>query len=233
MVIPIGVDPASGKKTCIWFEDRYEFVEPNMVRDKIESLIKEYKSCLIAWDAPISFSKKSYSDRDIDKAARQWVKEHVSSGKISPKSVNALPFSGLSHWVISCESLGFPFGVEINGLNQYESCVFKADAKNTVVEVHPAVSMAFSWVDSGVNDKFPEYKGKDKENERKKIVSVLGYPEICIKSDDILDAYVAHKMASDFITGDALFPCNPMNGSYVLPKGESLGSFKDKYLSFL
>ena len=85
MNTPIGIDPASGKDTCIWINDSFKFVKPQKVRREIETLCNEYDKCVIAWDAPISFSLNSYSDRLIDKAARAWVKEKVDFGSLKKK----------------------------------------------------------------------------------------------------------------------------------------------------
>ena len=69
---PIGINPASGKETCIWFNDTYEFIKAQSVRSKLESLTQNSNiNYVIAWDAPITFSENSYSDRVIDKITRK------------------------------------------------------------------------------------------------------------------------------------------------------------------
>ena len=219
MTLAVGVDPASGKETCIWHNDDYTFVKPQAVRTALEAILEGSPDCLIAWDAPISFSVASYSDRLIDKITRRWVKSKVESGLLEKGAVNALPFSGLSHWVISCMSLGLPFGERIEGLSLYpeQACDHRSGAN--LLEVHPAVSMACMWLDREVEQLFPIYK-KSKA-QRKLIVETLDFPVVCIESDDILDAYVAYLMAGMFVENKAHSLCSPSAGSYVLPRGAS------------
>jgi predicted nuclease with RNAse H fold len=219
VAIPIGIDPASGKETCFWIDNDFAFVKAKDVRSTLQTLLEKYPSCMIAWDAPISFSRKSFSDRQIDRVARAWIKEKVMEGRLEKSSVNALPFSGLSHWVISCEALGLPFGKTLTNLKLYQEHSFGGDAGQFLVEVHPAVSMACSWLDIGIQEPFPVYK-KSKEA-RRSIVENLGFPEACIESDDVLDAYVAYLMAESFLAGKSSSLCRPEYGSYVLPNGKA------------
>ena len=225
-MVPIGIDPASGKETCIWINDDFRFVRAQNVRAEIESIVTQVGNCLIAWDAPISFSQVSYSDRAIDKFTRAWVKDKVGQGRIEKSAINALPFSGLSHWVISCASLGFPFGEKLTDLQLYGHTEYKNDLGYFVIEVHPAVSMGCMWLDAGVNEPFPVYK-KSKDA-RRKIVRALSIPEVCIESDDVLDSYVAFKMASMFLVQEAGFVCSPEEGSYALPFGDSYDQIRDR-----
>lgn len=219
MTIPIGIDPASGKETCIWQGSSFKFVKAQNVRREIISILGPGENCLIAWDAPISFSHNSFSDRSVDRITRAWVKSEVEKGGFEKKSINALPFSGLSHWVISCQALGLPFGERIEELGFFDNQKFSNEIGSYVVEVHPAVSMGCMWLDAQLDIPFPVYK-KSKES-RKVIVQELAFPEACIENDDILDAYVAYRMADMFLKSEAGFVCNPNNGSYVLPYGDS------------
>ena len=134
-------------------------------------------------------------------------------------SVNALPFSGLSHWVISCEALGIPYGEALSGLSLYEHSTFAGEQGQFLVEVHPAVSMACLWLDADIKEPFPVYK-KSREA-RRSIVESLGFPDACIESDDVLNAYVAYLMAESFLVGKSTSLCTLEDGSYVLPNGEA------------
>jgi len=218
---PIGIDPASGKASCIWRNDAYEYVTPQKMRSKLEGILNHNNDkYVVAWDAPISFDESSYSDRLIDKVTREWVKAKIEQGVFEKKSINALPFSGLSHWVITCKALGYPFGEpltfsELSTKRKY----INSSKHHLIVEVHPAVSMGAMWVDKQLNIPFPVYKKSTEA--RKVIVENLEFPDICTESDDILDAYVAHLMAKQFISGNAEYLNNPMMGSYVLPLGRS------------
>jgi len=220
MIQAIGIDPASGKETCIWHDGDYAFVKAQNVRSTLEKLLGENLNCMVAWDAPISFSHKSYSDRQIDKVTRAWVKENVALGRLEKSSVNALPFSGLSHWVISCQALGLPFGEQLKGLKLYEKMEFTGENGQFLIEVHPVVSMACLWLDHGVEEPFPIYK-KSKEA-RSIIVKNLEFPNVCRENDDILDAYVAFLMSEMFIQQKSTSLYLPEEGSYVLPNGKSL-----------
>ena len=219
MIEAIGIDPAAGKETCIWHQNDYMFVRAQHVRLAIDKLLREYRDCIIAWDAPLSFAHSSFSDRKVDKATRSWVKEKVAQGRLEKSAVNALPFSGLSHWVISCEALGSPFGEKHNGLNLYPNSIFNGEQGQHLIEVHPAVSMACLWLDKNIEEPFPVYK-KSKQA-RQVIVRALNFPEVCADSDDILDAYVAYLMAVSFADKKAVSVCEPKVGSYVLPSGNA------------
>ena len=225
MTLAVGVDPASGKETCIWIKGDYTFVKAQGVRPALQAILEENPDCLIAWDAPLSFSDDSYSDRLIDRVARRWVKAKVQAGLIDKGAVNALPFSGLSHWVISCVALGHPFGEKHQGLDVYPHREYRNGNGTHLVEVHPAVSMACLWLDNAVENPLPIYK-KSKDS-RKQIVAALGFPDVCIESDDMLDAYVAYLMAKMFIEKKAQFLCSPSSGGYVLPRGKSLSELDD------
>ncbi|MDH5633209.1 MAG: DUF429 domain-containing protein [Gammaproteobacteria bacterium] len=226
MSIAIGIDPASGKETCIWHGNDFTFVKAQSVRSTLAALVDEHPNCVIAWDAPISFGRNSFSDRQVDKVTRDWVKEKVAQGRLEKSAVNALPFSGLSHWVISCEALGSPFGEKLNGLVLYPRKKFNGENGRHLIEVHPAVSMACLWLDNDVEETFPIYK-KSKES-RKVIVDGLSFPEVCIESDDILDSYVAYLMAESFVNGSSISVCEPAEGSYVLPKGAALDELNNR-----
>ena len=216
----IGVDPASGKASCIWRGESFEFVRPQGVREKLESILSStQEKYVVAWDAPISFSETSYSDRLIDKVARTWVKEKVASHVFEHKAINAMPFSGLAHWVISCVALGFPFGEPLAFTTIPEERGYANSNGHQVIEVHPAVSMGVMWADKEIKLPFPIYK-KTVES-MKIIVEHLDFPVECAQSDDILDAYVAHLMADMFVNGQAEFLTPPKDGSYVLPLGKS------------
>ncbi len=217
---PIGIDPASGKETCIWLNDTYEFFKAQDVRGKLESLTQNSNiNYVIAWDAPITFSEKSYSDRVIDKITRKWVKQKIDLGVFDKKAINALPFSGLSHWVISCKALGLPFGKPLPNCKITLDKVYKDTSKNQIIEVHPAVTMGLLWSDKQLEQPFPVYK--QSTDARELIVEQLNFPNVCAESDDILDAYVAHLTAKMFINKKAEHLCLPEHGSYVLPLGDS------------
>jgi predicted nuclease with RNAse H fold len=232
---PIGIDPASGKKSFIWSNSGPDKpVAAGEMRAKIQDLIGS--PCFIAWDAPLSYSSLSFTDRLIDKATRQWVKEMVKAGRFEKKAINAMPFSGLSHWVISREALGLPNRNGEGRLALYPEVKYsKKPTLSAVGEVHPAVALGCLWLDKGIKEPFPRYKGVKKSvglAARKSIVKALRspdlFPDSCVESDDVLDAYVAWLMAKQFLDGKAEFANDPMEGSYILPKGGSLKKLRMK-----
>jgi predicted nuclease with RNAse H fold len=225
MLEPVGIDPASGKPSCIWKKGGHKHVPPQNMRSYLEDILRNNVQYVIAWDAPISFNESSYSDRAIDKTTRRWVKGKTNVGHFERKAINVLPFSGLSHWVISCKALGLPFGhpLPLTAIPGKQS--YLKTKHHQIIEVHPAVSMGLMWVDQNIDPPFPVYKNS--ENARRVIVEKLSFPIVCVESSDILDAYVAFLMASEFISGKAAYLNNPSDGSYVLPLGESFEELKN------
>jgi len=164
---PIGIDPASGKASCIWQQDSFEFVRPQQMRKNLESILgKGEEKCVLAWDAPISFSESSYSDRLIDKVARKWVKDKIEHQVFEKKAINACPFSGLSHWVITCSALGYPFGEPLALTELPRGHKYKKNNLHQIIEVHPAVSMGIMWADKHIDIRFPVYKKSKDEREK-------------------------------------------------------------------
>ena len=216
---PLGIDPASGKPSCIWENGKYEYIPPQQMRSYLEEILSNNIQYVIAWDAPISFNESSYSDRSIDKVSRKWVNIKIDEGCFEKKAINALPFSGLSHWVISCKVLGLPFGHPLSSAEIPNKQKYSKSNQHQIIEVHPAVSLGVMWLDKCIETPFPVYKKS--EDARKIITDKLKFPSICAKSDDILDAYVANLMANEFINGRAAYLNNPLDGSYVLPLGKS------------
>jgi len=222
---PIGIDPASGKETYIWMDSKCVAVKAQNVRSYLEKILsRQANKFVIAWDAPIAFSETSYSDRAIDKNVRRYLKQMIEQGILEKKAVNALPFSGLSHWVISCKALGVPFGELLPQCEIAKNKSYFESDKHQIIEVHPAVSMAFMWRDMEMNVPFPIYKNS--RVARELIIEKLGFPYECSTSDDKLDAYVAHQMALGYINGNALYPNDPLDGSYVLPIGKTFDELR-------
>ena len=217
---PIGIDPASGKETCIWINNTYEFLKAQSVRGKLERLTQNSNiNYVIAWDAPVTFGEDSYSDRVIDKITRKWVKQQIELGVFDKRAINALPFSGLSHWVITCKALGSPFGEPLPNCDIAPDKAYNDTNNNQIIEVHPAVTMGLLWTDKQLEQPFPVYK-KSKAA-RELIVEKLDFPDVCAESDDILDAYVAHLTAEMYINKNAEHLCSPKDGSYALPLGDA------------
>ena len=138
--VTVGIDPAPKKAAGVWLNGEISSIQPIALRPFLEGLAESHPNTLIAWDAPLSFDRGDLCDRIADKVARAWVKRHVSAGHFAPGAIGVRAFAGLSHWTVSCLTLGFPFGDGLPGLrlatseNVLEGGLF-------VVEVHPAVAL--------------------------------------------------------------------------------------------
>ena len=51
---PLGIDPASGKPSCIWKNDSYEYIPPQKMRAYLEDTLNGNIQYVIAWDAPFA-----------------------------------------------------------------------------------------------------------------------------------------------------------------------------------
>jgi len=220
----VGIDPAPTKPavTCTDGTDFQEIAASDLAAC-VSDLLKKNNRVLIAWDAPLSFDPKNgYSDRPVDRKVRAWVK--AQGERISPKAVSVLPFSGCSHWAISCGVLGMPFGEGPAGLQLAQR---PQDGDKLVVEVHPAVTLALWWVAHVEGEPMPKYKGVKKGEMETAIeairsrLSEIGIPDQAGKNDDYLDAWVAWKMGRDFVDGRAAWVGSPDEGGYVLPATEA------------
>ena len=54
----------------------------------------------------------------------------------------------------------------------------------------------------------------------RQICSALGFPSEAATDDDALDAFVGHRLAEEFIIGEAEWFGSPEQGGYVLPNTE-------------
>lgn len=213
--VTVGIDPAPKKLAGVWLNGELFRIRPSALRSFLEKLASSSINLFIAWDAPLSFDRGDFCDRRADKVARAWVKGHVGAGHFAPKAIGIRPFSGLSHWTVSCLTLGLPFGDKLSGLRL-------ADRKATldggllVIEVHPAVALGLLWLDKEVPEQMPRYKQSPEACRR--ICSALGFPPEAGADDDALDAFVGHRLAEQFLTGEAEWFGSPEQGGYVLPR---------------
>ena len=157
----VGIDPAPSKKTTVWAVEGTEEIKAAQVPEWVADLVTDHERLLIAWDAPLSFdSTISCSDRPVDRALRAVLKaEH----RIDPGAASILPFSGCSHWAITCSALGYPFGPKPGSL-QLAPVDLPRNLDTTgayLIEVHPAVTLAVWWLESKTGKKMRRYKGKD------------------------------------------------------------------------
>lgn len=229
----IGVDPAPSKDTLVVTGSSASTAEwvqlaAHDLKGSLANTVKG-KRTLVAWDAPISFDPAlSYSDRPIDKAIRAVVAQQVKAGRLNKGAVAALPFSGCSHWAITCDVLGMPYGA--GDYTIVKDATELANTHRSVIEVHPAVTVALWWL-ADRTGAMPRYKpgGKLKRAEvkanRESLVPMLvdrtGLDPSFFDTDDMMDASVAWAMARDFALGDAVWVGDPARGGYVLPRVEA------------
>jgi predicted nuclease with RNAse H fold len=211
----IGIDPAPKKPAGVWLNGKASSIQPIALRSFLEDLAKVHGNLLVAWDAPLSFDRGDLCDRRADKVARAWVKRHVSAGHFAPSAIGIRTFSGLSHWTVSCLTLGFPFGERLSGLRLATSDNI-SDGGLFAIEVHPAVALGLLWLDNEVPEPMPRYK--QSPDLCRRICSALDFPPEVAVDDDTLDAFVAERLAEQFISGEAEWLGSPASGGYVVPR---------------
>ena len=202
--------------------NRFDTVRAADVPDFVASLVRDHARLVVAWDAPLSFDASiGYSDRAADRETRAWVKQQVQAGRFAAGAVSVLPFTGCSHWAITCAALSMPFGVTDNPLLLATA---SHDGPQLVIEVHPAVALARWWVARTRTQPLPKYKGLRNDATvaairaiRMELADDVVIPEAATVDDDHLDAWVAWKMAEDFTTGSAVWIGSPQAGGYVVP----------------
>ena len=219
----VGIDPAPSKATVAWSDDGPTMIPATEVPEYVTWLVKEHDRLLIAWDAPLSFDPNiSYSDRPVDKALRKFLKNRKTIGQ---GAASVLPFAGCPHWAISCAALGNPYGESPGSLalTPDNPCRQEASRGSYLIEVHPAVTMAIWWLESGNRAEMRRYKGarfKEVIARYRAVLTAQQIPEQ-VDDDDKLDAWVAYRMACDFLDGEALWVGDAATGGYVLPRAAS------------
>ena len=211
----IGIDPAPTKPAIVFDGDDFHSIKPLEIREYIIEAAQKWSSLLIAWDAPLSFDITDFYDRRVDKAVRKWIKTQEANRHFSEKAINVRAFAGLSHWAISCFTLGLPFGQPPRGLALLSGVPTKEQIGLFAIEVHPAVAMGAKWISRQFSDPFPRYKGNP--TACAEIAERLCFPKDAGKNDDTLDAYAAYWLGQLFLSGEASWLGNPATGGYVMP----------------
>lgn len=222
----IGVDPAPSKPTTVCMDGQtFLKIKPRHLKGWIQEQVSTHKDLLIAWDAPLSFNPvNSYSDRPIDKALRTFIRAHKD--RIVPNAVSALPFAGCPHWAITNDVLGHPLGGGTSGISLAdETYPVQQPAGAYAIEVHPAVTLALWWLEAERSEPMQRYKTGSKVSKKlaahhqQQLIDTLGKKGMPshISDDDELDAWVAWRMASDFLQGAAVMIGDTLSGAYVLP----------------
>jgi hypothetical protein len=226
----IGADPAPTKDTVFWMNKVSVNASPLNARRKLADLCGEATCVVLAWDAPLSFQPKyGFSDRPVDYAIRALFREKECSALIANGALAALPFASCPHWSITCATLGVPFGPSL-GWRLCDTTYPNSEGR-FVVEVNPAVALAFWWLQAGVDSPMPRYKkggtgaarvnareaAKNRAFIREELESTLSIPEEACQTDDVLDAWVAWHLLEDFAVGKAALLGTPTEGAYLLP----------------
>lgn len=217
----LGIDPAPRKHAAVWDEEGLSRIPPARLRNFLQAQLAGPRGVIAVWDSPLSFDlEEGFSDRVFDRAARAWVAAKVREGLIEPGAVSVRPFSGCPHWALSCQVLGLPFGEGIEGLSLCGSEVPAPEpGRGVVVEVHPAVALAALWIDRQPDEPFPRYKGSKAGARASAVIAAqLGFPEEAGRDDDALDAFVAYRLGTQMLTGEAAVAGGPPGGGYLLPR---------------
>lgn len=216
-----GVDPASSKGLVIWNGSDTTKIRAADSSKWLRSQEGKKHPVLVCWDSPLSFDPQfGLSDRPVEKVLRAEVQQWVKDGWIEKKAVSVLPFSGCSHWVISCHAAGVPFSE--SGAKSFPLAASVDQLRKGgvwLVEAHPAVALAIWWLESSSRPRpLPVYK-KDRSACRF-IVEQLGFHILAHRSDlndDMLDAFVAYRLGVMFTTGEAVWIGDPQSGGFILP----------------
>jgi hypothetical protein len=211
----IGIDPAPSKDALVYSQGKWQPLAPGKIRAFVTDCMRGNPATLVAWDAPLSFDPKDLYDRTVDKVVRAWAAAHVRDGRFAHKAINARCFAGLPHWVVSCVTLGLPFGTPPSGLRLADVAPGRAGKAALAIEVHPAVALGAWWLEAHSADPFPRYKGD--VSACKRIAKVLGFPPESGTDDDHLDSFVAHRLGELFVLGKAHWLGGASSGGYVMP----------------
>ncbi len=211
----IGIDPAPSKDVLLHSGENWQRLAPTEVRKYIANCVRSNPATLIAWDAPLSFDPNDLYDRTVDKVVRAWAKSNVRDGRFQEKSDNARCFAGLPHWVVSCVTLGLPFGTPPSGLQLAPEAPDRLGKAPLAIEVHHAVALGAWWLESCCTDPFPRYKGN--ATACKRIAEALSFPPESGADDDHLDSFVAYRLGELFVLGKAHWLGSSSTGGYVMP----------------
>ncbi len=213
----LGIDLAPAKGLHVFGEDQIREVAAKEAREFIAKEVENHERLLIAWDAPLSFDfELSLSDRPVDKVLRKFTADRVPQYSGPGKAaISVQCFSQCPHWSLTCFALGLPFGTRPGGLRLAPEELSEDATGAFVIEVHPAVTLGLWWLEKGLRDRMPRYKGAPEIC--RIIADRMGAPKEAAQTDDHLDAWVACRMAEDFLAGNARWIGNPEIGGYVLP----------------
>lgn len=224
-----GIDPAPTKKTLVYDGVRWLKWSSQEVRDRVRSV---EAPAIIAWDAPLSFDHADFYDRTVDKTVRKWAKEMAMRRRFEASAVNAREFAALSHWALTCDALGMPFGQMPAKFSLAETPPTKNQFEIAIIEVHPAVAIGVLWLEEGVPTPLPRYKGKAHQEGIREIVETLDsfdFPNGATESDDHLDSYVAYRIGTWFRDGKAHWLGDPRAGGYVMPDNPTTDALREQY----
>ncbi|MBO6936804.1 MAG: DUF429 domain-containing protein [Deltaproteobacteria bacterium] len=248
----LGVDPASGKKGSACFgpsgnddeADGALGVDLGVGPVKLAKRLGKFHG-LVTWDAPLTgpadpeSSELNEHDLTMREIESVWMKFTGWDGKRKKKrvpGVSVLPYSGLSHWVVTRRILGLPLVGEFDKTPSRE-LIFERPKKpgRYVVETHPTLAL---WI--WQRRRFKDYKSKKVKAEMRRrrahglwtaLLNQLNvgelYPAALATSsrslrsmtDDELDARVGWLLGRLWLDGKAGVEMvgNERTGGFLLP----------------
>jgi hypothetical protein len=249
-VLIVGVDPASGKGSSVfYFEPTKQevFYEPKYGPEELEGFLREirdkYQRVLLAWDAPLTGTGANYQASQT----QRLIETFLNKKEIKKVGANTQGYAGLSHWVISRKLLGLPrvgkFDMSHDSLPF--RLIFKReklrDNKNCVVEVHPALALAYL-----LPEMIP-YKSGNVEHRKKAVKANFlalsttpffknlqqGAQINEVKDDDHLDAFIAYGLAYNWLHSDQVIMLNESgekDGGLLMPIGFEFSTHYSKFV---
>ena len=220
----IGIDPAPVKPAVAFDGLDFHVVQPADLRGWVEGRLRDQPDTLIAWDAPLAFDPAtSFYSRPVDK--------QLAAAAADEPAVNTAHFANLSHWAVTCHTLGFPFGNPPCEL-QLVDAMPEARHGPLLMEVHPAFAIFRWWRAGRAEGPVPLYKKGGRKVRLSAVEKLLdqvggelrGLDLLCaglarggVPVDDLLDAVVAYEVGCRFLEGATVTVGSLAAGFIVLP----------------
>ena len=221
----IGIDPAPVKPAAAFDGLEFHVIQAQDLRGWVDDRLGASADTLIAWDAPLAFDPMhSFYTRPVDRDLALRARDEPS--------INTAHFANLSHWAITCHTLGYPFGNPPCGLLLVDAMPLVVGGP-LAIEVHPAFALYHWWRSSGPPEPVPPYKRGGRQVRLDAVDKLLdrvgGELRGCAvlrdalrnglaPADDLLDAAVAYEVGSRFVEGSTVTVGGMTAGFIVLPK---------------
>lgn len=235
----IGIDPAPSKKSTVYSEEGFQYLDYKSLQiylSKLENAKDE--SVIICWDAPLSFGLPDNTTYKFSpfytRKVEYFFSSYLEEIEQPPQGISVLGYAGCSHWAISQYMLGYPkLDRFIDSESKFTLLLtneeldrFKSKKGRYVTEVHPALAI---WLWCRHDKMITDWKYKKNKAVFNQIIKALKsidtFKEMpTIKNDDELDAYIAWKLGNEWISGnDKVKILGDKNtGSFLLPYDKTL-----------